>query len=180
MLTAAENEAQEVLASRGKAPAVAFSKLEHALGVPSGVVTAGNGGSDASLITRARERMADVRAEFMAGKSGSLAKASALVGDVQVATGLASILVLAQTFRNMKAEMHGVVGGAVAICRRCATATPSSLTDSPGASRASCRPRSTRCQRSAGRPSTSCKRCATRSSSRRTSRRSSRGSRPSP
>ena len=56
--------------------------------------------------------MAEVRAEFMAGKSGSLAKASALVGDVQVATGLASILVLAQTFRNMKAEMHGVVGGA--------------------------------------------------------------------
>jgi hypothetical protein len=112
MLTAAENEAQEVLAIRGKAPAVAFPKLEHALGVPSAVVTAGNGGSDASLITRARERMAEVRAEFMAGKSGSLAKASALVGDVQVATGLASILVLAQTFRNMKAEMHGVVGGA--------------------------------------------------------------------
>lgn len=112
MLTAAENEAQEVLTIRGKAPAVAFPKLEHALGVPSAVVSAGNGGSDASLITRARERMAEVRAEFMAGKSGSLAKVSALVGDVQVATGLASILVLAQTFRNMKAEMHGVVGGA--------------------------------------------------------------------
>ena len=112
MLTAAENEAQNVLAIRGKAPAVGFPKLEHALGVPSAVVTAGRGGSDPSLISRARQRMAEVRAEFMAGKSGSLAKASALVGDVQVATGLASILVLAQTFRNMKAEMHGVVGGA--------------------------------------------------------------------
>ncbi|HWU91140.1 MAG TPA: DUF4157 domain-containing protein [Kofleriaceae bacterium] len=104
MLDNARKTAGEILVLSNRA-GMGVPKLEEMLGVHGG------GGGDA--ISRKEDELAQVRAEFMAGRPGALQKTTKIVEDAQVLTGLASILVFGELFRKLKGEMSGLVGGAM-------------------------------------------------------------------
>ncbi len=91
----------------GGNPRVAAPQLKSLLGFNSGVRTGNLPTSD--KIFDAKKQMEQIRADFMAGKPGVLARTNQLVQDAQVLTGLASILVLTELFRDAQTKLSGVV-----------------------------------------------------------------------
>lgn len=101
MIDDARKTVDEVLLLSDRAGTSA-PKLEAMLGVR------GRGGD---AITQRRDDLDRIRAELMAGKPGVLARTAKVVEDVQVLTGLASILVFGELFRKLKGELRGLTGG---------------------------------------------------------------------
>jgi hypothetical protein len=100
MLDNARNTVGEIMVLANRA-GMGVPKLESMLGLHGG-------GGDA--ISRKEDELDQVRADFMAGKPGALAKTSKIVEDAQVLTGLASILVFGELFRKFKTEMKSITG----------------------------------------------------------------------